>query len=393
MLIAEKIAQSIELLKEFDIDCWLTVTRESSISGDPALPFLIPADVTWHSAIIITNSGRAETIVGRYDAQTIEDLGVYDAVTGYVTSFREPFLETMKKLGPKKIAVNYSKDSETCDGLTHGMYLTLVEYLEEIGMADRLVSAERIVSALRERKCAFEIDSIRKAIAAANDIFSAVRSFIKPGKTEREIAAFMQAEMNCRKLSPAWSSATCPSVFTGPNTAQAHYGPSDRQVERGHVLNMDFGVKVNGYCCDMQRSFYILREGETEAPVPVRKGFDIIVQAIDAALAMMKPGIQGIMADTAARAVVTQAGYEEFPHALGHQIGRFAHDGTALLGPAWDKYGRRPFQKIEKNMVFAVEPRLPVEGHGIVTVEDNAVIKENGAAWLGEPQKELLLIS
>jgi Xaa-Pro aminopeptidase len=273
------------------------------------------------------------------------------------------------------------------------MYLTLVDYLGEIGLADRLMSAERIVSGLRERKSAYEIACIRKAVAATNEIFEKARAFIAPGKTERQIAAFMSAEVAAARLSPAWSGATCPSVFTGPDTAEAHYGPSDRQVERGHVLNMDFGVKVNCYCSDMQRSFYILRPGETSAPEPVAKGFNTIVEAMDSALANMKPGSQGIAADTAARAIITQAGYQEFPHALGHQIGRFAHDGTALLGPAWDKYGQRPYQKLEANMVFAVEPRLTVQGHGIVTVEDNAVIKETGAEWLEGRQKEIFLIS
>ncbi|MBM4170821.1 MAG: M24 family metallopeptidase, partial [Ignavibacteria bacterium] len=86
-------------------------------------------------------------------------------------------------------------------------------------------------------------------------------------------------------------------------------------------------------------------------------------------------------------------GYEEFPFGLGHQVGRFSHDGTALLGPAWEKYAQKPFQKLEPGMVFTIEPRLTVAGHGVVSIEEMIVVTENGADWLTTPQKELILIN
>jgi Xaa-Pro aminopeptidase len=106
----------------------------------------------------------------------------------------------------------------------------------------------------------------------------------------------------------------------------------------------------------------------------------------------MKPGVLGLDVDTVARGVVTAAGYEEFPHALGHQVGRFAHDGTALLGPQWEKYARKPFQKLEAGMVFTIEPRLTVPGKGVVTIEEMVVVTKDGAEWLGRPQKNIVLI-
>ncbi len=104
MLINEKIAQSVELLKEFNIDCWITFTRESAINGDPVLPFLVSSSLTWHSALIVTRSGFTKAIVGEYDRRTVEDLGAYQTVVGYVTGFREPFLSTMKSINPASIA-------------------------------------------------------------------------------------------------------------------------------------------------------------------------------------------------------------------------------------------------------------------------------------------------
>jgi Xaa-Pro aminopeptidase len=392
MLIKEKIAQAVVLLKEFDLDCWITFTRESAINGDPVLPFLVEGSLTWHSAIIVTRTGFTAAVVGEYDRRSVEDLEAYGEVIGYVKGFGEPFQSLMKKINPATIALNYSAESEICDGITHGMYLTMVELLAGIGMQDRIVQADRIVSALRQRKTGTEIRAIGRAIAQTLEIYGAVAGFVRPGRSEREIAGFVREEMTRRNLEPAWDVNTCPAVFTGPDTAAAHYAPTERLVERGHVLNMDFGVRVDGYCSDLQRTFYVLAPGEVRAPGDVQRGFDTIVNAIEMARRAMRPGVQGIEVDRVARDFVTSLGYPEFPHALGHQVGRFAHDGTALLGPAWEKYARKPFYPLEPGMVFTLEPRLPVEGKGIATIEEMVVVTTSGADWLSAPQKELVLI-
>jgi Xaa-Pro aminopeptidase len=264
--------------------------------------------------------------------------------------------------------------------------------LDEIGMGDRIQSAERIVSALRERKSPAEIRHIREAIGHTQEIFSLVAGFIAPGRTEKEIAAFMLEEVSRRGLVTAWNPVSCPSVFTGPETAEAHYAPTDRPVERGQVLNMDFGVKVNGYCSDMQRTFYIMEEGQKSVPAEVRKGFDTIVEAIERSRQAMIPGTKGLDVDAVAREVLAANGYEGFPHGLGHQVGRFPHDGTALLGPAWEKYAQKPFQRLEPNMIFTLEPRLTVPGRGVVTVEEMVMVTDRGAEYLSDPQKEIIVI-
>ncbi len=391
-LISEKVRQAVGLLAELDLDCWLTFTRESEINGDPVLPFLAPGHLTWHSAFIVLRDGRTHAVVGRYDQKAVQEVGAWNDVVAYVEGFKAPFQEFMKSANPRTIAINYSVGSEICDGLTHGMYLTLRDALDEIGLADRLVSSEALVSALRERKTEYELGRMREAIRHTQEIFGLVEGFIQPGRTEQEVAAFMQAEVKRRGLGFAWGEATCPSVFSGPDTAQAHYGPTGRTVAPGHVLNMDFGVRVDSYCSDMQRTFYVLEPGETQAPPDVRNGFDTIVRAVADAFAAMKPGALGLEVDAVARKAVTDAGFEEFPHALGHQVGRFAHDGTALLGPAWEKYARKPFRPLEPGMVFTLEPRLTVPGRGVVTIEEMAVVTETGAAWMSDPQRKLALV-
>jgi Xaa-Pro aminopeptidase len=391
-LIQEKVKQAAGLLREFGVDCWITFTRESEICGDPTLVFLAPGPVTWHSAFIVGADGRTQAIVGLYDKKGVEETGAYDTVVGYVTGIKEPLLRYLRETSPETIAVNYSKTSEICDGLTHGMYLTLQEFLAEAGMGDRLQSAEKIVSALRERKSAAEIGWMKDAVRATEEIFASVTPFIAPGKTEKDIADFILAEAARRNLPTAWGQATCPAVFSGPETAQAHYSPTGRMVEPGHVLNMDFGVKVNGYCSDMQRTFYILGPGETAAPEDVMKGFRTIVRAVEESKKAIKPGRSGFEIDAVARSIIVEAGYAEFPHALGHQVGRYAHDGTALLGPAWEKYAQKPFRKLEEGMVFTIEPRLTVPEKGVVTIEEMVVVTKDGAEWMGRPQKDIILI-
>ena len=139
--------------------------------------------------------------------------------------------------------------------------------------------------------------------------------------------------------------------------------------------------------------------GETELQIQARaitylleKGFDTIATAIELARQAIKPGIQGVEIDKIAREYIISQGYEEFPHGLGHQVGRFAHDGTALLGPAWEKYAQKPFQPLEEGMVFTIEPRLKVPSRGVVTIEEMVVITRDGAEFLAEPQKEIILI-
>jgi Xaa-Pro aminopeptidase len=157
-------------------------------------------------------------------------------------------------------------------------------------------------------------------------------------------------------------------------------------------MNVDFGVSRNGYCSDLQRTWYFLRASESVAPAPVRRGFETIVEAIQEAARAVRPGRTGAEIDGVARSYITARGFPEYPHGLGHQIGRTAHDGGAGLFPRWERYGNLPDVPIEAGQCFTIEPRLPIEGHGIATCEEIVVVTEDGHEFLSEPQRELYLI-
>jgi Xaa-Pro aminopeptidase len=155
---------------------------------------------------------------------------------------------------------------------------------------------------------------------------------------------------------------------------------------------MDFGIKYKGYCSDLQRCWYILKDNETKAPAAVEKGFEVIRNSIQKVADAIKPGVTGVEMDDIARSYITKSGYPEYPHGLGHQIGREVHDGGAGLFPRWERYGTTPFMKLEKSQIFTIEPRLPVEGYGVITVEEEILITEDGCEFLSTPQKNLIII-
>lgn len=391
-MIREKIQQAFKILKEENVDCWLTFVRESSTVTDPVLDIVVGPGVTWQSAFILTSSGKSIAIVGSLDKANQESYGYYDRIIGYVQSVEEDLIKILNEIDPNKIAINYSLSSPTADGLTHGMFLQLNKYLSGTKYADKIVSSESIINKLRGRKSETEISRVKKSIDLTIEMFDRVGQFIKPGKTEQDVANFLRNEVEKAGVGLAWDEEHCPAVFTGPGTAGAHAGPTERTVKPGHVLNIDFGVKMEGYCSDLQRSWYVLRPGETEAPPEVLRGFKTIFDSITKAAEALKPGKTGGEIDAIARGLIVDAGYEEYPHGLGHQIGRVAHDGGGLLAPHWERYGNLPDIPIEKDQLFTIEPRLTIDGFGIATIEEIVRVTDDGCEFLSPRQQEIFLI-
>jgi Xaa-Pro aminopeptidase len=391
-ILKEKINQAVEILNEKNIDMWLTFVRESSINHDSALDMVVGTNSTWQAAFIINKDGETTAIVGDMEEGNFKKAGLYKNIVGYLKSIREPFVEYLKKKNPEKIAINYSKNSVLADGLTYGMHQILLDHLEGTDFAKRLISSEEIISALRGRKSSTEFQIMKEAVDETLKIFDTVTGFIKPGITEIDVSNFVKKIAMEKGFEFAWEETHCPAVFAGPNPNGPHMGPSDKVIQKGTMVNMDFGILYKGYCSDLQRTWYILNDGEDKAPEPVQKGFEIIRDAIQKVADAIKPGVKGVDMDAIARNYITENGYPEYPHGLGHQVGKTAHDGVAGLFPSWERYGNAPFMELEEGQVFTIEPRLPVEGFGVSTLEEEVYITKDGCEFISEPQKELILI-
>jgi Xaa-Pro aminopeptidase len=391
-MISAKIEQAVGILNELDIDAWMIFARESGTVHDPCIDLVVGGNVTWASAFILTRRGERIAVLGSLDKAAHEMLGHYREIVPYVQGVTGPLVDVLKRIDPRKIAIDFSLDDEMSDGLTHGQFLLLTKILDGTPYGARLASADGIVSRLRSRKTAPELARIERACAETVDLFAQLDKRIRTGLTEKQIAAIMVEIMEEKGLERAWDADHCPAVFTGPESAGAHAGPTDRVMEPGHLMNVDFGMRFEGYCSDLQRTWYCLAPGETAPPAIVQKGFLAVRDAIRKAGELMRPGVKGADVDAVARGHITGLGFDEYPHALGHQIGRAAHDGAGLLCPRWERYGTKPDAIVEAGQCYTIEPRVNVKGHGVATMEEIVVVTESGVRYLSEPQTEIMLI-
>ena len=390
-LVREKAEQVGEILKELDVDAWLVWVRETSQMADPTLELIFGGDLVWQSALIFSKSGERTAIVGNADADAIEGMGFFSRVTPYTQSIRDFLVGELDRFKPRQIAINYSKNDVASDGLTYGMYMLLKEYLTDTPYENRLVSAEDVVTRLRGRKTPGEIDRIRRAVEITDQIFDEVAGVLKVGMTENEIQAIFHQAMARHKVTGAWFHDHNPAVDAGPNKEFGHSGPTSNKTKTGHLLHFDFGVRYKGFCSDLQRMFFFGRP--SEVPDEVQHAFETVRDAIQAASEYIKAGSVGHEVDAIARNHVIEQGYEEYQHALGHQIGRQAHDGGTILGPLWDRYGDTPKGVVEVGNAFTLELNVRTKDYGQVSLEEDIIITKKGCEFLSRPQKEILCLS
>jgi Xaa-Pro aminopeptidase len=390
-LVQQKLDQAVEILREQDVDLWLTFVRETMLTHDPCLDLIAGTYSAWTGAFLVSSTGERIAIVGRFDVPSVEQTGGYQ-VTGYDESIRPALVDAIERLAPRTIALNYSTSDPAADGLTHGLWLELQSIFDGTRHVAALESSESIVNALRGRKSAEEVVRIRDAVRETEEIFDVVTSELLVDVSELEIAAVVHREVARRGLGYAWGRDHCPAVDAGPEKDVGHSPPGELRTRRGELLHIDFGVCRDDYCSDIQRMWYVLEEGEAEAPDDVRHAWDAVWASLDAGVEALRPGAAGWEVDAAARAALVAAGYSEPMHALGHQLGRSAHDGGTTLAPRWDRYGRSPFGLVEEGNVFTVEYGATVPGRGYIGLEEDLLVTGDGVEWLSTPQRELWLV-
>lgn len=392
MIQKEKLAQAISILNELDIDMWLTIGRETSMNNDPILPLISDIDYTATAGLIITKSGHTIALVGHNDAEGSRQTCLYDKTIGYDSSFEKEITKLIEQFSPKQIALNYSINDVAADGLSHGLYLFITDVLQSCKYSGEIISSSEIIGKLRGSKTQSEKERIIKAIVTAEKIFEDARGFIKAGKTEIDIFNYFKDRLKYYNVEASWLPSQCPGVMVGPFSVPGHNGPTEIAARKGDVMDIDFGVLENEYCSDLQRTYYVLEDGETKACDEVQKAFDTLQEAVRRAGAFIRPGVTGAEVDAVAREYVVSQGYPEWNYALGHQVGRLAHDGGSILAPKWERYNSREInQPIEEGNVFTLEPGIATS-RGYVGQEDMVYVTNEGGVLISNPQKEIFLV-
>ena len=391
-LVQEKLRQATAILNEFDVDLWLTFVRETSMQPDPALDLIAGVDVTWQSAFLVSRSGKHTAVIGHFDSENVLNLNAYDRVIGYHEGIGAHLRAVFTELNPAQIAVNYSENDVAADGLSLGMYRSLLNHLHGTPYGERLISAEKIIAALRGRKSPTEVALVRQAAATTEKLFDEVEAFVQPGMTQRQIAAFVQGRIDEMGLGYAWPKPFNPIVTCGPDSAVGHAAPGDVVLQKGHTLHLDLGIKQNEYCSDIQRMWYVLQDGETAAPPEVQRAFDVVLGAIQAGASSLKPGTPGWQVDAVAREFIVDNGYAEYMHAFGHLLGRAAHDGATVLGPRWERYAGICEMPVEVGNIFTLELHVIVPQRGMISLEEDVLVTDNGVEYLSRPQTALRTI-
>jgi Xaa-Pro dipeptidase len=271
-------------------------------------------------------------------------------------------------------------DSHGLDGKRIGveprtMRLLEYGYIKSSVTAAEFPDASQLVSNLRVRKDAEEIEAMRKAVSTAQAALEAMIPLIKIGMTEKQLASELVVQLLRHGSESEMPFA--PIVSSGPNSANPHANPSDRKLQPGDLLVVDWGASVDGYISDLTRTFAV---GQVEAEY--HKIHAIVQQANAAGRAAGKPGSPCAVVDKAARDAIEKGGYGHyFTHRTGHGIGLEAHE---------EPYMRSDNQVLlESGMTYTVEPGIYLPDRNGVRIEDNMVITDNGVECLSDMPREL----
>ncbi|MBK6792214.1 MAG: aminopeptidase P family protein [Anaerolineales bacterium] len=238
--------------------------------------------------------------------------------------------------------------------------------------------ASDVLADLRLRKDKAEVDAMRKAVKIAQDALEATIPQIKIGMTEREVASELVMQLLKQGSEPELPFA--PIISAGPNSANPHASPSDRKLQVGDLLVVDWGAAYDGYISDLTRTFAV---GEVDAEC--QKIHKVVQEANAAGRAAAKPGVPCAAVDIAARAVIESAGYGKyFTHRTGHGIGMEGHEAPYMRGDN--------MQILEPGMAFTVEPGIYLPDRNGVRIEDNLVITTNGAESLSDMPREVRVV-
>lgn len=262
----------------------------------------------------------------------------------------------LRATGARKVAFE-------AESTLYAAYEVLTSKLPDV----ELVASRKVVEDLRTVKEPGEIDCIRRAAAIMDEALDAVLADIPPGVTERDLALELE---RATRLAGADSMAFNTICAFGPSSAFPHAVPGQRKLEAGHMIKIDCGARLEGYCSDITRTV-----PPREMDERFRAVYGAVYDAQQAAVEAARPGITGRELDGIAREIIVARGFgEQFSHSLGHGVGLEVHEGPRVSSTS--------DEVLRPGMVITIEPGIYLEGWGGVRIEDTVVITRAGCERL-----------
>lgn len=320
---------------------------------------------TGSAGVVLISADKAQFITDfRYVEQASKQCLGFEIVKHTGTIPEEVAIQA-KKLGIQKLGFE-------ADDLTFSTYR---EYEEEVG--SELVPVSGLIEKLRLIKTDAEIKILKVAADIADAAYKHILDFIRPGKTELEVSN--ELEFFMRKAG-ATSSSFDIIVASGHRSALPHGVASDKVIETGDFVTLDYGAYYNGYVSDITRTVAV---GEPDAKL--KEIYEIVLEAQLKGMAGIKPGMTGKEADALTRDYISEKGYGDyFGHSTGHGIGLEIHEGPSL--------SFRSDTILEPGMIVTVEPGIYIPGLGGVRIEDDTVITKDHNEALTHSTKELIIL-
>lgn len=313
-------------------------------------------------------------VVSQNDAVFITDFRYTEQAAAQVKDFRivqhvgsivEEVAKQVALIGAK--TVGFEKDTL--------VYAAYMQYKEAVKA--EFVPTSGLIEKIRLIKTEQEINIIKAACEIADQAFTHILSFIEPGKTELEVSN--ELEFFMRKQG-ATSSSFDIIVASGLRSALPHGVATNKVIEKGDFVTLDFGALYNGYISDITRTIAVGQPSEKLVDM-----YNAVLESQLLALDKVGPGMTGIEADAVARDYLTAQGYgEAFGHSTGHGIGLEVHEGPGL--------SHRSETVLEENMVVTIEPGVYLPGIGGVRIEDDILITATGNEKLTHSTKELIIL-
>lgn len=320
------------------------------------------SDFTGSTGYVLVTANYAKFITDfRYIQQASTQCNGFEVVE---INAQKTIIDVLNELNLKKIGVEE-------DFMTYGQYREFTSKLVET----ELVPLEGAIVKLRSVKTTDEVKYIEKAASIADEAFNHILNFIKPGMSEQEIGLELEFFMKKRGASKLSFDSI---VASGKRSSLPHGIATDKVVEIGDMITLDFGCVYNGYCSDMTRTFVLGKANNKQKEI-----YNVVLEAQKTSLNAVKPGITGEELDKIARNIISEKGYGEyFGHGLGHGVGLEVHELPHI--------NARGKVTMEPGMIITIEPGVYIPDFGGVRIEDLVLVTDNGYTVLSKSTKDLI---